>query len=187
MDVRADNVVSTRERITAAAVELFMQHRFDDVTLAGIAQSAGVSHQTVLNHFESKEGVALAAAEVIAAATEGARGVPPTGDPAAVVRVLVNEYERIGDANVQWVMDADRLGSLNAYLDRARQAHTEWLESAFASELPVDTKARRIALMAAYAATDVYTWKLLRRDFGFSKAETQRVILHLVLGALRPQ
>ena len=187
MSSRADNVAATRERIITSAVELLMQRRFDDVTLAEIAQLAAVSHQTVLNHFESKEGVALAAAEVIAAATDAARGVPPDDDPAAVIRLLVNDYERMGDINVQWVMDADRLGSLSSFLDRARRSHTEWLETAFAADLPDDPKARRIVLMAVYAATDVYTWKLLRRDFGFSKAATERIILHLVLGALRPQ
>lgn len=186
MSARAGHVVATRDRIVASAVELFMQRRFDDVTLAEIATAAGVSHQTVLNHFESKEGVAFAAAEVIAAATDQARGVPPVGNPAALVRVLVNDYELIGDANVQWVMDAERLGSLSTFLDRARRSHAEWLETAFAAELPEDPKARRTVLMAVYAATDVYTWKLLRRDFGLSKAQTERIMLHLVRGALRP-
>jgi hypothetical protein len=35
-----------------------------------------------------------------------------------------------------------------------------------------------------YAATDVYVWKLLRRDLRTSLAETTRVMERLVLGAL---
>ena len=43
-----------------------LERAFEDVTLAAIASAAGVSHQTVLNHFESKEGVVLAVAEILA-------------------------------------------------------------------------------------------------------------------------
>jgi AcrR family transcriptional regulator len=56
MSNRADAVASTKERIATAALELLMERRYDEVTLADIAKGAGVSHQTVLNHFESKEG-----------------------------------------------------------------------------------------------------------------------------------
>ena len=49
---------------------LFLEHAFEDVTLAAIAAAAGVSHQTVLNHFSSKEGVVLAVAEELRADDE---------------------------------------------------------------------------------------------------------------------
>ena len=37
---------------------------------------------------------------------------------------------------------------------------------------------------ALHAATDVYTWKLLRRDLGLSRAETERTMVGLVNGVL---
>ena len=37
---------------------------------------------------------------------------------------------------------------------------------------------------ALHAATDVYTWKLLRRDLGLARAETERTIVQLVEGVL---
>ena len=89
MGARADAVVATRERIVAVAVGLFYEHAYEDVTLAGIAKAAGVSHQTVLNHFESKEGVVLAVAEKMAEETTDARYQAEPGDVVGAVHVLV--------------------------------------------------------------------------------------------------
>ncbi|MET0907961.1 MAG: TetR family transcriptional regulator, partial [Ilumatobacteraceae bacterium] len=50
MSNRANAVASTKERIATAALDLLMERRYDEVTLADIAAAAGVSHQTVLNH-----------------------------------------------------------------------------------------------------------------------------------------
>jgi hypothetical protein len=43
---------------------------------------------------------------------------------------------------------------------------------------------RRLAIDALRAATDVYTWKLLRRDLRLSRADTVRILLDLVNGVL---
>ena len=47
-----------------------------------------------------------------------------------------------------------------------------------------DGKARRRVVNALHAATDVYTWKLLRRDLGVTRAETERTMVRLVDGTL---
>ena len=39
--------------------------------------------------------------------------------------------------------------------------------------------------MAFYAATEVMLWKLLRRDFGLSRKETEAVLLALVSGLVK--
>jgi AcrR family transcriptional regulator len=182
MGSRADGVAETRERIVRSALKLFVDHWFEDVTLAAIAEAAGVSHQTVLNHFESKEGVGRAAAEMASRETEGRRAKAVPGDSRSAVATLVGEYERTGDANVGWAMSADRLGSLAPLLDHARAAHQRWLEDIFASQLPSTPAARRRLVNALHAATDVYTWKLLRRDLRLSRAETERTMIELVSG-----
>ena len=46
---------STRESIEAVALEMFLRHGFDNVTVAQIAEAADVAPQTVFNHFRSKE------------------------------------------------------------------------------------------------------------------------------------
>ena len=184
MTSRADAVASTKERIATAALELLMERRFDDVTLTDIAAAAGVSHQTVLNHFESKEGVAFAAADLVVASTNDARSGVTPGDTVGAVRRLVADYEQMGDANARWAMDVEHLGSLAPLIEQARHSHRAWLEAAFEPYLPAEAKARRRVVNALHAATDVYTWKLLRRDLGVTRAETERTMVRLADGAL---
>jgi len=184
MGARADGVAETRERIARRALKLFHDHWPEDVTLAAIAHAASVSHQTVLNHFESKEGVVRAVAEIIARETRGRRSKATPGDIRSAVTTLVGEYERIGDANVRWAVASDRLDSLAPLLEDARAAHQVWLKDMFAGQLPSTPAARRRVVNALHAATDVYTWKLLRRDLGLSRAETERTMIELVSGVV---
>ena len=97
MGVRAEQAAATRSRIAEAAKDLFLERPYEAVTLVDIARTAGVSHQTVLNHFETKEGVVLAAAELMAAETSGPRYAAKPGDVASAVGALVGEYERAGE------------------------------------------------------------------------------------------
>ena len=187
MRARADGVAATRERIVRATLRLALEQAYEDITLAAIAAAAGVSHQTVLNHFESKEGVAFAAAELLRHETTAARAKARPGDVKGAVSVLVGEYERIGDANVRWALTAERLGRLAPLLEQARAGHQEWLRRVFAERLPAATAERRRAVNALHAATDVYTWKLLRRDLRLSRTETVRAMVDLVNGILDQQ
>jgi AcrR family transcriptional regulator len=45
----------TRDEIARAAMTLFAERGFDDVTVAEVADSAGVSEKTVFNYFPAKE------------------------------------------------------------------------------------------------------------------------------------
>jgi len=183
MSSRADAVAATRLHIAEEAKTLFLEQAYEDVTLAKIAKAAGVSHQTVLNHFESKDGVVLAAAELLGQETTSARYDVEVGDIAGAVHALVGDYERIGDANFRWAA-SERLGILADLLVGARAAHQEWLATVFAPQLPTGTAARRRRVNALHAATDVYVWKLLRRDLGLSRTETEKTIVDLVVGVL---
>lgn len=182
MGTRARSTEATRERIALAASELFTEHRFEDVTLAAIAEAAGVSHQTVLNHFQSKEGVVAGVVEVLREERLAARRAEP-GDVEGAVHALVGDYEHMGDANVRWATSG--LDALVEPLDSARAYHQEWLAGLFGDLLPARGVARRRALNALHAATDVYTWKLLRRDLRLSRAETEKTMADLVAGILR--
>ncbi len=184
MVARAEGMTATRDRIVQAALTLALEQAYEDVTLAAIAEAAGVSHQTVLNHFASKENVAAAAAELLARQTQAARDQAAPGDPAGAIAILVGEYERVGDANARWAMTSERLGALSSLLDRARAGHQAWLERIHSSVLPRAPAARREAIHALHAATDVYVWKLLRRDLQLSRTDTERIMLHLVNGIL---
>ena len=52
-----------RERLVAAAIELFYRHGFGDVGLDQIIAAAGVTKSTFYKHFESKDEIMVAAVE----------------------------------------------------------------------------------------------------------------------------
>jgi AcrR family transcriptional regulator len=186
MGIRAEAVAATRERIARAALRLMSDQPYEDVTLNDIAAAAGVSHQTVLNHYESKEGAALAAVELVKGETQASRRSVVPGDPDRAIAVLMEQYEQFGDLNVRWAMSAERLGRLAVVLDDARAAHQRWLDEVFVADLPQPPAERRRVVNALTAATDVYIWKLLRRDLRLSRRETTRTMTTLVRGVLGP-
>jgi AcrR family transcriptional regulator len=180
MRARADAVEATRERIARAAVERFIAEPYDDVTIASVAADAGVSHQTLLNHFDSKEGLFTAAAELFGADITARRGGRVATDASSLVALLMHQYEHSGDGNVRLAMQDHRIPAVKDALDLARALHREWLAEVFADALPNDEAGRRRILAALYAATDVYTWKLLRRDLGLGRRAVQQVMTDMV-------
>jgi AcrR family transcriptional regulator len=187
MRARAEAVEATRERIARAAMERFLAEPYDDVTIASVARDAGVSHQTLLNHFESKEGVFAAAAERFSADLAAERESRPASDPESVVAHFMGQFERSGDGNVRLALLDERIPAVAAALDQGRAYHQGWLADVFADRLPNDVAERRRALAALHAATDVYTWKLLRRDLGHGRRATQRIMTDMVRAILDSQ
>ncbi|GLW98878.1 hypothetical protein Misp02_29650 [Microtetraspora sp. NBRC 16547] len=179
MGARAAAVETTRARILEAAVALWMQRWYDDVTLQHIADEAGVSVQTIVNHFDGKDGLADAVADWVASQAAVTRQAP-TGDVAAIVAVLFADYERHGDANVLWTAQMDRVPAIARAAAHARGQHRAWLERVFADRLPAPGPAREHALNLHYAATDVYLWKLWRRDLGLSREDAERAMRDLL-------
>ncbi len=180
MKVRAEAVEATRERIARAAMARFLAQLYDDVTIAAVATDAGVSAQTVLNHFESKEGLFTAAAARFSADLAGAREQSRPQDAAYAVASLMDQFEASGDGNVRLALLDERIPAVKAALDDGRSFHQQFLADVFADRLPRTAEARRRALAALHAATDVYTWKLLRRDLGLGRGAAQQVMTERV-------
>jgi AcrR family transcriptional regulator len=186
MSTRAAAAEQTYERILDAARERFLAAPYDAVTLAGIAADAGVSTQTVLNRFATKENLFLEFAARFHGELATIRASARRGDVRSAVRALLRQYELMGDLNVRVLALEHRLPALAEVSRTGRERHRQWLEGIFDQQLPADPRARHTVLTALYAATDVYLWKLLRRDLGNSLAETTRVMERLVRGALAP-
>jgi AcrR family transcriptional regulator len=55
MGLREQKKRQTREHIAGEAMRLFVQRGFDHVTVAEVAEAAGVSEKTVFNYFPTKE------------------------------------------------------------------------------------------------------------------------------------
>jgi AcrR family transcriptional regulator len=171
MELRAAAADATRERILTAAGELFLERWYDDVTLTAVAERAGVSGQTVINHFGGKEGLFTATHVRMGEELVGRRYAAEPGDVAAAVDALLDDYEITGDAVIRTLALEEKVPALQELLTRGREGHRAWVETMFpAPEL----------VHELIVATDVYTWKLLRRDQGLSRDETAAAIRRMV-------
>src|SRR5262249_6898984 len=184
MSARAQDMAETRERIVRAMLKLGFEQAYEDITLASIAREAHVSHQTVLNHFDSKEGVTSAAAEIVSGETIAARNKAVPGDVTVAIHVLVGEYDQLGEPGVRWARRAYGLGAVARPRDAERGGHQQGLERRFGAALPPPAPPRTGAIHSLHAATDVYIWKLLRRDLRLTRDETEAIMVNLVNGVL---
>lgn len=176
---RAEAAAETRERILDAAMTLFLAHDYEDVTLDKIAGAAGVTLQTVLRKFGSKEGLAGATIEERAGRIMEERRPAATGARAAVA-ALVASYEDMGDANWRMLRQESQQPVIHEVLVNARAMHRAWIEASFARELPAKGAERERMIDALFTVLDFYVWKLHRRDLGRSREETEALMLGLV-------
>jgi AcrR family transcriptional regulator len=186
MAARSAAMQRTRESILDAAVELFVPAWFDEVTLADVARRAGVSQQTVVNHFGSKIGLYLAGLrERYVPENEAVRGTAVPGDVASIVDAALRDYEATGDSTIRTIALAGRVEDLAAVVQGGRQAHREWVASVFAPLLARQrgrSRERRLRLLVA--VLDVTMWRQLRRDEGLEVEETRAHLRELVEGVL---
>ena len=184
MRARRQAVDETRTRILEAMAELWLTRHYDDVTLSDVADMAGVSRQTVYRQFGTKDELLMATAEWKGPQGEAQTLVEP-GDVEAAISRLVGVYETMGDANVRALELEGRVEAMDHLLKRGRSGHRAWIEHVFGPWLPaLGSAGREPLVMTLYAATDVMQWKLLRRDFDFTPAETEQIMRRLVDGVL---
>ncbi len=178
MTARARSVEETRSRILDAAVALHGELFTADIGLETVAARAGVSVQTVLRHFGSRAALLEAAFE------HGQRVVreerrAPVGDVEAAVRVLVEHYESRGDGVLLMLAQEQGQELVRRITDHGRQVHRSWVEEVFHPFLAEHPDPDPLTDLLV-VATDVYTWKLLRRDRGLSRARTESRIATMV-------
>jgi AcrR family transcriptional regulator len=181
MQARARSTEETRETILDAVEVAFEELFYDEITLAEIAKRAGVSVQTVLRHFESKEGLFMASMLHTGAKMASDRDLVPVGDVKEVVDDLVNHYENYGNRLLRMLAQEDREPALKQLADLGRTFHLEWCKRAFAPGLAGLRGAkleRRLAEVVT--CTDIYVWKLLRRDRELSVKQTKLAMRELL-------
>lgn len=186
MTARARAVEATRTAILEAVGELSETRMLRDIALDDVAARAGVSVQTVLRQFGSRTALLDQAAAHVRRSVEQERQAP-RGDVADALRVLVDHYEKRGDA-VLLLLAQERVEDfVRQITDAGRALHRSWVEDVFGPFLPHADAARGQAVDLLVVATDVYAWKLLRRDRGLSRARTQQrmeLLVRTVLAGL---
>jgi AcrR family transcriptional regulator len=187
MAARAEAAAETRKRILASAWRLFSDRPYEDVRVADVARDAGVTAQTVHSGFGTKDALFVAAWSS-AVAPEGQRRLEArVGDVEGAVRILYDSYEAGGDAVLRLLAEEDRIPAVRQMTDSGRRWHRRWVERTFAPLLDGHSGARRQRRLAALVvATDLSTWKLLRRDMGLSRSTVERVVTEMVTAMKGP-
>ncbi|MEU0932374.1 MULTISPECIES: TetR/AcrR family transcriptional regulator [unclassified Embleya] len=177
--LRLRKKLATRQRISDVATQLFATRGFDHVTVAEVAEAAGVSPMTVFNHFPRKEDLFLdripEAVDLFGTAVRERAG--DESPLAALRRMLLDQVEQrhplsaIGDRFPRFwrvVLDSPALRA------RAREGLEE-LEDALAAEVaagtgaaPDDPRARLYAALVVAAYRSVYVTTAARLIAGES-------------------
>jgi AcrR family transcriptional regulator len=178
MTTRARAVEETRARIIDACVALHGERPVTDIGLDDVAVRAEVSVQTVLRHFGSRSGLEEASFERARQAVVDERRTP-VGDAAAAVHVIVGHYERRGDMALLMLAQERHQELMARLTEQGKALHRSWVEEVFAPFLAEADDADALADLLV-VATDVYTWKLLRRDRGLSRDRTESRMRRLV-------
>ena len=183
MTARAEAAEQTRLRITRAAFDLQTERLTAEISLEDIASRAGVTVQTVLRRFGSKAELFQASLEWINSEIAEERRAP-AGDVTAGIRVLVDHYEKHGDFALLMLAQENSYPHVRQMSDMGKQMHRRWVEDVFGPLLPAAADARSEAIDLLVVTTDVYTWKLMRRDRGLSRSQTEHRINALVSAVL---
>ena len=184
MRARAESTTKTRERILDAVIALSEERLSLEIVLADVATRAGVSVQTLLRQFGNRQGLFEQAQTRRVARVRAERAVP-VGDAASAVSTIVAFYDRLGEwsLRLQAQEHSDKLSRQTVQL--GRRVHREWVAEVFAPQL-VGRSDHEELVDLLVVATDLLTWKILRRDGGMDRATTCRRMLRLVQAVLPP-
>lgn len=181
MTARADMVEETGQRILDAATELFWERPSVQISLEEVSRRAGVSVRTVIRRFGGKEGLLAAGAARELQQVRSERELAPVGDVPAAVSVLVGHYEDTGDRVLSLLAREADLAGLGAIAEAGRALHRDWCARVFAPALAELAGVRHQRRLAQFVAVcDVYTWKLLRRDAGLTRRQTELALVELL-------
>ena len=163
---RAQAAEATAARILDVFAAALRERWFDEIRLDEVAREAGVTVQTVIRRFGSKEGLLDAMHERLGSEIRQRRDVA-AGDVDGAVASIVEDYEKVGDLVMRSLAQEERYAAVKAMTDLGRAMHREWTAKAFEPWLePMAPDSRRRAVDALVVAADIYVWKLLRRDMG---------------------
>lgn len=186
MRARAEAVRETRNKIVSAATEACLATNYDDIQLQGIAERSGVSVQTVIRHFGSKERLFAAAFEEFSARITARMDLVEVGDIRGAIETLHERYEWMGDGNIRMLAQEESVGPIAEVMREARTVHRKWVERILAPYLPPERHPdREKRLLQFLIVCDVYTWKLLRRDHGADRETTTAALVELATALIR--
>ena len=179
---RAAAAAATHRRIVEAFLAFARDRWFDEIILDDVAREAGVTVQTVIRRFGGKEGLLNAASDLLADDISARRAVS-SGAIDTALKALVDDYEVTGDLVIHLLAQEPRYPVLQRLLVIGRAYHRAWIADIFRSHLAgLTATVREHHIDTLVVATDVYAWKLLRRDMGRSPKAVAVAMRQLVSG-----
>jgi AcrR family transcriptional regulator len=186
MGARGEAAAETERRIFTAFRDLVSERPFAQVTLDEVASRAEVTVQTVIRRYGSKDGLIRAVAAAVRAEVQEQRFEAPVGDIPGAIANLVEHYEASGDETFRLLCQEEQVPVLGEVLSNGRALHRDWVARVFTPWLEAlrgAERARRTAQLVAIC--DIFTWKLLRRDLGLSRKQTEHAIREMLERVLR--
>ncbi|MEV4315065.1 TetR family transcriptional regulator [Actinocrispum sp. NPDC049592] len=105
--LRERNKRAMRQRLSDTAARMFIEHGFDAVRVADVAEACGVTERTVFNYFPSKEALVMDRLEATADALRTHLADPTRSPVAAMLRILDEEL-RVVEAGLTSADDHDQ-------------------------------------------------------------------------------
>src|SRR5690606_24837549 len=118
-----------------AMQELFVERPFEDITLDEVARRAGVTLQTLLRRFGSKQGLFAAAAADAHERIEAQRGEAEPGHLRRAIANLFDHYEAWGEVALRLLTQEERFEEVREVTRLGRASHAAWVERVSEGEL----------------------------------------------------
>jgi AcrR family transcriptional regulator len=182
MRARAESKSKTREQILDAVIALSQERLSLEIVLADVAERAGVTVQTVLRHFGSRQGL-FERAQARQVARVQAERATPVGDATSAVRTIITFYDRLGEWSLRLQAQEHSDEPSRRRVELGRRLHRKWVEDVFAPQL-AGRRDREELVDLLVVATDLLTWKILRRDGRMDRSTTCKRMLRLVRAVL---
>ncbi|MBA3339937.1 MAG: helix-turn-helix transcriptional regulator [Geodermatophilaceae bacterium] len=168
--------------MSAAALDLFIQHGYDETTVAQIAAEAGVTEMTFFRHFSSKADVLLDDPYDPLVAAAVARE-PVEVDPVTrVVRGIQATWRTIPARGGVQIKERVRIAAQTPSVRAAMWQNTEQTQRVIVDQLIDDGVDRLTAQVAAAAVLAGITAALL--EWASSEDEDLQAVMQTALGVM---
>jgi AcrR family transcriptional regulator len=178
---RAQARERTRDALLDSATDEFFEGNWLKASLDSLSARAGVTKQTLLRHFGSKDGLLMQAMMRGVTEVRDQRWSAPRGDIAGTVDNLLDHYGEWGEHSMR-IGAWQRGPAMLALISRAaRQFHYDWVEYAFGPWLEsLDGQARVRRRASLIALCDLQTWWVLSHDLELPRSEVHAILVDLI-------
>ncbi len=159
------------DRLQQAALELFVEQSFHEVTVAEIASRAGLTERTFFRHYATKEDVLFAdGPAILEAIVDAIRSAPSDASPSVVMGAVGDRLGLLFEANRPY----HRLRTEVIEASPALQERDLLKQSAWADAVASELIARRVSAdrAVALAASCTAVFRVVYRSWSIDRRKT---------------